>query len=230
MLWAREKEVVAGVNGPARENGVFLKGHKCPETMTASTSMEEVVDNSEVVLMVIPTQFVASTLAEAGQWFRPDHILCSCSKGIENSTLETCDEILHRVLPEHLVPRTAFLSGPSFAAEVAAGKPTVVTVASRTEGVAARVQSLMSTPTFRCYTSSDVTGVEMGGALKNVLAIACGISDGLGYGANARAALITRGLSEITKVAVARGANPLTFLGLSGMGDLVLTCTGDLSR
>lgn len=116
------------------------------------------------------------------------------------------------------------------ASQVAAGKPTVVTIASRTEAIAQRIQELLSTPAFRCYRTSDVTGVELGGALKNVLAIACGISDGLGYGANARAALITRGLAEITKVAVAKGANPLTFLGLSGMGDLVLTCTGDLSR
>ena len=127
-------------------------------------------------------------------------------------------------------PALAFLSGPSFAAEVARGMPCAVTIASRDEATAARVQTALSTPTFRCYRTTDVTGVEMGGALKNVLAIACGISDGLGYGGNARAALITRGLAETTRLAVARGADPLTLMGLAGMGDLVLTCTGDLSR
>lgn len=230
MIWAREKDVVDGINGPDRENRTFLAGHQCPAGLLASQDMAQVVGFAQLVLMVIPTQFVVPTMAQVGQLFRPDHILCSCAKGIENDTLETCDQILDRVLPPHMRNRTSFLSGPSFAAEVASGKPTVVTIAARDEAVAEQVQKTLSTPYFRCYRTSDVAGVELGGALKNVLAIACGISDGLGYGANARAALITRGLAEITKVAVARGANPLTFLGLSGMGDLVLTCTGDLSR
>ena len=147
----------------------------------------------------------------------------SCSKGILNGTLETVEELLLRVLPARLHARLAFLSGPSFAAEVARGLPTMVTVAARDEGVAAAAQVLLSAPLFRCYRTTDVTGVEMGGALKNVLAIACGISDGLNFGANARAALITRGLAEVTTLATAKGGHPLTMLGLGGIGDLVLT-------
>jgi len=221
---------VTAVNGPEHENTTFLKGVKLPEELTATTDMEAVVTQSEVLLMVIPTPFVARTLAPLAALLTPKHILVSCTKGILNDTLETPNEILARVLPEELHGRLAYLSGPSFAAEVAAGLPTVVTIAAADDAVAARAQALLSAPRFRCYRTNDVTGVEMGGALKNVLAIACGISDGLGFGNNGRAALITRGLSEMTRLAVASGANPLTMAGLAGMGDLVLTCTGDLSR
>eukprot|EP00891_Asterochloris_glomerata_P006959 jgi/Astpho2/6959/e_gw1.00107.109.1_t len=230
LLWAREQEVVADVNGPDRENKTFLKGYKCPEGMRATGDAAEVVQHAELLLMVIPTQFVAATLEPWKDKFRPGQILISCTKGILTDTLETVNQVLQRVLPSQLHQQLAYLSGPSFAAEVAGELPTAVTIASHNDIVAARAQSLLSTHRFRCYRTHDVEGVELGGALKNVLAIACGISDGLGFGNNGRAALITRGLVEITRLAVALGAHPLTMGGLAGMGDLVLTCTGDLSR
>jgi glycerol-3-phosphate dehydrogenase (NAD(P)+) len=152
------------------------------------------------------------------------------SKGIENGTLMTMTELLEDCLPEEYHPYIAVLSGPSFAKELAMRMPTVVTIAAHWEKVAQRCQKALATETFRSYTSKDVVGVQLGGALKNVIAIAAGIADGLGFGHNARAAIITRGLAEITRVAVRLGANPLTLSGLAGMGDLVLTCTGELSR
>jgi glycerol-3-phosphate dehydrogenase (NAD(P)+) len=230
MLWALEPEVADAIN-TQHENTVFLKGVDLPESLCASNDMSLVVGHGELVLMVIPTPFVERTISQVKDKLRPkDHILVSCTKGILNETLETPNEILKRVLPEELHPRLAFLSGPSFALEVAHEIPTAVTIASEDEAVAKRAQELLSTPRFRCYRTDDVVGVELGGALKNVIAIACGISDGIGYGCNGRAALITRGLDEITRLAVALGANPLTLAGLSGVGDMVLTCTGDLSR
>eukprot|EP00878_Enallax_costatus_P006700 GHUV01007024.1.p1 GENE.GHUV01007024.1~~GHUV01007024.1.p1 ORF type:complete len:332 (+),score=54.13 GHUV01007024.1:182-1177(+) len=229
-LWALEEEVVSSVNGTNRENSTFLPGHKCPDTLTATSNMTEAVANSELVLMVVPTPYIAATVKPIADLLRSDQIFVSCTKGILNDTLETPHEILLRLLPRTVHSQLAYLSGPSFAAEVVKQLPTVVTIAAQEDSVAARVQALLSTPRFRCYRTTDVTGVELGGALKNVLAIACGISDGLDLGNNARAALITRGMNEITKMAVAKGGNPLTMNGLAGMGDLVLTCTGDLSR
>lgn len=229
-VWAMEPEVVAGINGPPYENTQFLPGIKLPESMKASTDMVEVVTGTELILLVIPTQFIARTVGRISSVLQPHQIIVSCAKGISIDTLQTVNELLEGALPPALHPRLAYLSGPSFAKEVAQGCPTAVTIASVDDAVAERAQVLLSSPIFRCYRTNDVIGVELGGALKNVLAIACGISDGLHYGCNARAALITRGLSEISKMAAAKGANPLTMSGLAGMGDLVLTCTGDLSR
>jgi glycerol-3-phosphate dehydrogenase (NAD(P)+) len=163
--------------------------------------------------------------------FLPQHTpLMTVAKGIENETLLTMTELLEDCLPDEFHPYLAVLSGPSFAKELALRAPTVVTIASHWDKVALRCQKTLQTETFRAYTSSDVAGVQYGGALKNVIAIAAGIADGLGMGHNARAAIITRGLAEISRLAVRKGANPLTLSGLSGMGDLVLTCTGELSR
>ncbi|GLC41900.1 hypothetical protein PLESTB_001045100 [Pleodorina starrii] len=229
VLWARGSATVDAIN-TRHENTQYLPGYPCPPALRASTDLAEVITRSELMLMVVPTQYIVPTLGEAVQLLRPHQILVSCSKGISLGSLQTVEELLEGLVPEDFRPRLAYLSGPSFAAEVAGGQPAAVTVAAKDEQLAARVQSLLSNPRFRCYRSTDVVGVELGGALKNVLAIACGVSDGLGFGNNARAALITRGLYEITKLAVARGANPLTMSGLAGMGDLVLTCTGDLSR
>ncbi|KAL4427998.1 hypothetical protein ABPG75_002087 [Micractinium tetrahymenae] len=229
LLWALEPEVKRAVN-EEHENTTYLKGFKLPESLRASNDIKEVAAFGEVILMVIPTPFVERTVAQVVDALRDSSILVSCTKGILNDTLETPNEILKRVLPARLHPRLAYLSGPSFAAEVAKEIPTAVTVAADNDDVAKRVQEMLSTPRFRCYRTHDVAGVELGGALKNVLAIACGISDGLGFGSNGRAALITRGLDEITRLAVAAGASPLTLAGLSGIGDIVLTCTGDLSR
>ena len=159
-----------------------------------------------------------------------DVIVISASKGIERGSLATMAEVLEEILPAGTGFRSAFLSGPSFAIEVARGLATAVTVASLNEATARSAQDLFQTANFRVYTSSDVAGVELGGALKNVIALAAGMAVGLGLGHNATAALITRGLAEIARLGVARGANPLTLAGLAGMGDLILTCTGDLSR
>jgi len=181
--------------------------------------------------MVIPTPFVAATMKDLAELLRPgDQVLVSCTKGILNDTLETVNEILERVLPTAFHPRLSYLSGPSFAIEVAKELPTAVTIAAKDENVGIYVQSMLSTAKFRCYRTTDVVGLELGGSLKNVLAIACGISDGVGFGHNARAALITRGNNEIVRLALEKGANPHTMGGLAGVGDLVLTCTGELSR
>ncbi|KAK9797728.1 hypothetical protein WJX73_001344 [Symbiochloris irregularis] len=231
LIWAREEEVVRDINNPeVQENTVYLPGHRVPDGLKATGSMDELVAHSSVFLMVVPTPFVAATVSSMKDKLKPHQIMVSCTKGILNDTLETTNQILQRVLPPPMHAQLAYLSGPSFAAEVAREQPTAVTVASTDGQVAQRIQTLLSTPRFRCYRTNDVEGVELGGALKNVLAIACGIADGLGFGHNGRAALITRGLSEVTRLAVALGAHPLTMGGLAGMGDLVLTCTGDLSR
>ena len=229
LVWAREQEVVDSINNE-HENTIFFKGHTLSPNVKASTDIEEVTKHGELVLTVIPTAFLERVMNQVGAHLGPNQIIVSCTKGILNDTLETPDQILRRVLPAGLHSRLAYLSGPSFAAEVAANHPTAVTIASENEEVAIRAQELISTNRFRCYTTSDVVGVELGGALKNVLAIATGISDGLGFGSNGRAALITRGLAELSSLATKCGANPLTLLGLSGVGDLILTCCGDLSR
>ncbi|GBF98875.1 hypothetical protein Rsub_11479 [Raphidocelis subcapitata] len=227
-LWAREAALVERINS-TRENRAYLPGVKAPEGLVATTDLAKALNN-KFVFLVVPTPYIEATLGPYVDKIPPGTVLVSCSKGILNGTMETVEQLLRRVLPEEVHARLAFLSGPSFAKEVAQGLPTMVTVASRDEAVAQEVQEVLSSQLFRCYRTTDVTGVEMGGALKNVLAIACGISDGLNLGSNARAALITRGLAEVTTMATAMGAHPLTMLGLGGIGDLVLTCTGDLSR
>mmetsp|Transcript_5659 Transcript_5659/g.14445 ORF Transcript_5659/g.14445 Transcript_5659/m.14445 type:complete len:362 (-) Transcript_5659:150-1235(-) len=229
-LWCLEQEVAESINSE-HENKLYLPGVKCPEGLTASTDKHEVVKQSKLLLMVIPTPFVASTMKDLADVLRPeDQMLVSCTKGILNDTLETVNEILERVLPPAFHSRLSYLSGPSFAAEVATGQPTAVTIAAKDEEVGIFVQSMLSTPKFRCYRTTDVVGVELGGSLKNVLAIACGMSDGVGFGNNIRAALITRGNNEIVRLALEKGANPHTMSGLAGVGDLVLTCTGEQSR
>src|SRR5690606_7337072 len=185
---------------------------------------------AEMVIVSVPSHAVRDVMAQAAGWLPEEALIVSTVKGIELDTGKTMDAVLEEALPADHHPRLTALSGPSFAHEVARRKPTVLTVACRHEAYAIAVQSHLSCPWFRCYSDTDVIGVEIGGALKNVIAIAVGISDGLEMGANARAATMTRGLAEITRLGVRLGASPLTFLGLAGMGDLVLTCTGDLSR
>jgi glycerol-3-phosphate dehydrogenase (NAD(P)+) len=227
--WAREPAVVQAIN-VRRENTAYLPGIPISPKVRATTSMEEALLGAEMILIATPSHATREVMRGAVR-FLPEHVpLVTVSKGIENETLLTMTKLLEDCLPEQFHPSIAMLSGPSFAKEMAAGMPTVVTVASHFEKVAQKVQSALQTESFRTYTSTDVIGVELGGALKNVIAIAAGISDGLGFGLNARSALITRGLAEISRIAVRMGANPLTLMGLSGLGDLVLTCTGDLSR
>ncbi len=228
QLWALEPDVVAGVN-EHHENPRYLQGVPLQRTVVATDDIAEAVHDAGFVVAVSPAQHLRAVMTRAVQALRPDALVVSASKGIEKNTLQTMAEVLREVLPP-AVAATAFLSGPSFALEVAREQPTAVTVASEDARVAERVQGLFQTPYFRVYTSADVVGVELGGALKNVIAVGAGMAVGLGLGDNATAALITRGLAEIARLAESLGANRHTLSGLAGMGDLILTCTGKLSR
>ena len=226
-LWAREAEVVDAIRTRG-ENDVFLPGVPLPDSLVATGDLAAALAEAGVVVSAVPTQYVRSVFTGHGAALLETRAVVSVSKGIEVDTLRTPTEILVGVAGDSLVP--VALSGPSFAREVAEEHPTAVVAASRVPEHARLVRDLFSTSAFRVYSSDDVLSVELGGALKNVIAIAAGICAGLGFGRNSIAALITRGLAEITRIGVARGGEALTFAGLSGMGDLVLTCTGDLSR
>lgn len=229
VLWARNPEVVRGIN-EQRRNPSYQTASLLPTQIQATCDLAEAVDGASLVTLVVPSHTMRDLCGRIGPMFSPGVPIVSASKGIENETLATMEEVLNTALPRAMRSDLAFLSGPSFAAETIAHMATAVTVAARYTDVAETVQAAFSTSYFRCYTTEDVTGVELGGALKNVIAIAAGAADGLGLGHNSRAALLTRGLAEITRLAVKLGANPLTLAGLAGMGDLVLTCTGSLSR
>ena len=228
-MWSHDRTLAEEIER-TRENTAFLKGARFGDAFHCTADLKTAVAGAEIVVSVTASHFVRATMARAAEHLEPDAVVVSASKGIEVETLATMFDVLRDVLPGPIAGRLAFLSGPSFAKEVGAGKPTAVVVASRHLAVAKRIQAAISNARFRAYTSDDVVGVELGGALKNVIAVAAGVSDGLGLGHNSRAAIITRGLAEITRLAVHKGANPLTLSGLAGMGDLVLTCTGDLSR
>lgn len=228
-LWVYEDEIFEQIRD-ARENKVYLPGITIPELVRPHRDLETVAKEKTIVMMVTPTHVTRQVLSAMSACFKPGVILVSASKGVENDTLMTMSGLMEDVLPGELAFRKAVFSGPSFAREVSRGLPAAVTVASSSQGAARAVQELFSSPAMRVYTSQDMTGVELGGSLKNVYAIGAGIADGLGLGTNARAAMITRSLAEMSRLGVKMGANPLTFMGLAGMGDLVLTCTGDLSR
>ena len=228
-LWAFEPEVAQGIND-RRENPVYLKGIVLPEGIRATNQMAEAAAGKELVVFVAPSHVTRKVAAAAAPHLSAEAIVVCAAKGIENETLLTMSGVLEETLPAGIARRLVALSGPSFAREVAEKMPTAVSAASRDLKAAETVQQVFSTDYFRVYTGDDVIGVELGGAVKNVIAIAAGISDGMGFGTNTRAAIITRGLAEIARLGVKMGANPLTFAGLAGMGDLVLTCTGDLSR
>jgi glycerol-3-phosphate dehydrogenase (NAD(P)+) len=229
VLWAREPDIADAINREHR-NPAYLSDALLPEGVRATSDFVEALRGRELVICAVPSHGVRDVIARAGPHLPEGAILVSTVKGIELGTWMRMDQVFEEVLDPVHHPRLVFLSGPSFAREVAQGRPTAVTLACRVDAYAISVQQSISTPRFRCYTSSDVIGAELGGALKNVIAIAVGICDGMDLGQNARAALMTRGLREITRLGVQLGADPLTFLGLAGMGDLVLTCTGDLSR
>ncbi len=228
-IWARDPQLAAAIERE-RRNPAYLSHVEIPAQVRATADLAEALEDRELVICAVPSHGVREVMSRAAPHLPDGAIVVSTVKGIELGTWMRMDQVLEEVLgPEHR-PRLVFLSGPSFAREIADGLPTAVTLACREEAYAISVQESISSPWFRCYTSTDVIGVELGGALKNVVAIAVGICDGLGLGHNARAALMTRGLREITRLGVAMGADFTTFLGLAGMGDLVLTCTGDLSR
>jgi len=228
-LWGRDEKLVAAINQQHR-NPVYLPDIPLAPNIWATSCLEEALARCELVVCATPSHAAREVIGRAAEHL-PKHVpVITVSKGIENDTLQTMTEVLEDCLPEEYHPYIGVLSGPSFAKETALRMPTVVTIASRWDKLAARCQAIFHTDSFRTYTSSDVVGVQLGAALKNVIAIAAGIADGLGFGDNARAGIITRGLAEISRIAMRRGANPLTLSGLSGLGDLVLTCTGDLSR
>jgi len=231
QLWAFEREVVDSI-ATNRENSLYLAGLKLPPGVTATHDYAEALAGAEIVVSVMPSHHCRAVFQHIHPYLMPQTLLVSATKGIENTTHMRMTEIIQSVV-EHakgFSPRVGALSGPSFGQEVGRGDPTAITIASRDSELAQTIQREFSDPAFRVYTNDDVIGVELGGALKNVIAIAAGICSGLELGHNSVAALITRGLAEITRLAVACGGKPETLAGLAGVGDLVLTCTGSLSR
>ncbi len=228
-LWAYEKDLVERMK-MTRENDLFLPGFSLSSNLDFTADLSAAVSGKEMVLLVSPSQVMRLVVQQALEDFNPESLIVSASKGIENGTLLTMSQVLRELLPPSCHQRLAVISGPSFAKEVAAGIPTAVVAAAPQQDIAEQVQNIFTNAAFRVYTNNDILGVELCGALKNVMALAAGVSDGLGFGLNTRAALITRGLAEISRLGLALGAQAATFSGLAGMGDLVLTCTGDLSR
>jgi glycerol-3-phosphate dehydrogenase (NAD(P)+) len=225
-LWGRDASLVSTMQA-TRENPRYLPGIALSAGVRATTDHAEALRGADLVLVAVPSHFVRATLGPMVRAVPPGAAVLSATKGFEPGTALRMSELLAELLPEHPV---AALSGPSFAREVAGGKPAALVVASPDPAVARQLQERLTAPAFRLYTNRDLVGVEIGGALKNVMAIATGLSDGLGLGENARAALVTRGLAEIGRLALASGGQAATLAGLAGLGDLVLTCTGAESR
>lgn len=229
VIWCHGERTAREIN-EEHENKVYLGGIGLPGNLRATTDMAEALQEAQFIMEVVPSHVLREVMERAREHIPVGVPILSATKGIEQDSLMLMSDVLEDVLPVHCHPYLAYLGGPSFAREVATEQPTAVTVAAHSEKLAQIVQEIVNAPYFRVYTTIDVVGVEMGGALKNVIAIAAGAADGMGLGTNARAGMVTRGLGEISRIASRRGANPLTLSGLSGMGDLVLTCYGNLSR
>ncbi len=228
-LWMYETDLAAETER-LRENRTYLPGFTLPANLRVTSSLEQATKGMPFVLSVVPSHTVRAVTKQLVPFLSRDAVIVSASKGIEIETLMPLSEVFKDVLPGAFHSRLCFLSGPSFAKEVAQKFPTAVALASYDQQAGKKVQEIFSDGTFRIYTNSDVIGVELAGSIKNVIAIAAGVLEGLGYGYNTMAALLTRGLAEMARLGVAMGAAPRTFSGLAGMGDLVLTCTGGLSR
>lgn len=228
-LWVYETELADLIN-KTRINAWYLDGFELPDSMLVSHDMAEVLRYAQMIVSVTPSHAVRSVWRQCIPFLKPDTPIVCCSKGIEIGTGKLMSDILPEEFPNHSPAMFTYLSGPSFAKEVAQEHPTAVVIAGTNDDVVGRVQQTFRTPFFMTFTNHDVRGVELGGALKNVLAIATGIVEGLGWGFNTRAALITRGLYEMIKLGRELGAEAITFAGLAGIGDLILTCTGGLSR
>jgi len=228
-LWSYEDDVVRTIREDG-ENRAYLPGVRISREIHVSRRLEEVVPDADIVVSVSPAQHVDQVMRRAAKHLAPGALVVSASKGIETQTLRRMDEVLSAILPEQTAERLVVLSGPSFAAEVARGNPTAVVAASRSDEARLIVQRVFGSHVFRVYTNPDLIGVEIGGAVKNVVALAAGVCAGLEFGRNTEAALITRGLAEIARLATALGGQSSTIYGLAGLGDLVLTCTGALSR
>ena len=228
-LWVYEKEL-AGRMAATTENDLYLPGFRLPRNVEVVTELDCALDGAAIVLSVVPSHLVRGLYEQMAPWLKPAMVFVSATKGLENGTLRRASQVICETVAARFEPRVAVISGPTFAREVARGDPTALVVASTDPTVAEKIQGAFAGPTFRLYTSPDPVGVEIGGAVKNVVAIGAGVCHGLGFGSNAMAALITRGLAEMTRLAVAMGGRPQTLAGLAGLGDLVLTCTGELSR
>ncbi len=228
-LWCREPEVAKGIN-ENHINPLYVSELSLPENIEASDDLMDVVANHRILVMVIPTQFTRKVLKSIKDVVSADTVFVSASKGVEVETLTLISEIYSELFGQQGQQQSCYLSGPSFARDVIKQLPTAVAIAGTNLDLVKEIQHLFSTPYFRTYRMSDVIGLELGGALKNVIALAAGISDGLGFGNSARAALITRGLSEIMRLGSRLGAAPETFSGLSGLGDLLLTASSEMSR
>jgi glycerol-3-phosphate dehydrogenase (NAD(P)+) len=228
-LWCRNPETADSMER-TRANEGYLPGHTLPATITVTSDLEAAVRGKQFVVGVTPSHGIRAVLGKAVHVMDPDAIVINASKGLDEGSLATIDRVYTEIFPERIAKRATFLSGPTFANEIAAGTPAAIVLAGRDEATLKLAQEALTSLHFRIYRTEDVIGVLIGGALKNVVAIGAGVCDGLGFGSNTRVALMTRGLAEITRIGVALGAHPQTFAGLSGMGDLVLTCSGDASR
>jgi glycerol-3-phosphate dehydrogenase (NAD(P)+) len=229
-LWAYEREVVESIRS-RRVNELFLDGCPMPEGIAATNDLGEAIDGAELVLSVMPSHHARRVWTQMRPLLRPEMLLVSATKGLENDSLLRMTEVIRQVLGgDGFAPKLCAISGPTFAREVAKGFPTAISVASSDPSLSAQVQEALSDTAFRAYRCDDMVGLELGGSVKNVIAIAAGIVEGIGFGYNTAAALITRGLAEMTRLTVACGGKPETMAGLAGLGDLVLTCTGGLSR
>src|SRR6058998_1345526 len=228
-LWAYEREVVEAIRHK-HENTLFLPGVRLPTSLSPTISLGEALQDRELLVFAVPSHAARAVLRQIGPLLSGPIPLVSATKGIEEGTFQLMSQVIQETLPPGMHRSLAFLSGPSFAAEVCRGQPTAVVLAGEDVELVRRLQALLMTPFFRVYAGTDLIGVQLGGALKNVMALAAGVVDGLGLGHNTRAALITRGLAEMVRLGTVMGADARTFAGLSGIGDLVLTCTGGLSR
>jgi len=228
-LWCYEKDLGERLQ-KSKINDLYLPGVLLSQQLHVTSNLSEAITAKDLLLFVTPSQVTRQVLQQALPDLSSYALLVSASKGIENESLMLLSQVFEELLPQRLHQNLGFLSGPSFATEVSLGMPTAVVAAARNGVVAAEIQQVFSTEKFRVYRHNDIIGVELGGAMKNVIALAAGVADGLGFGHNTRAALITRGLAEMTRLGLKLGAQTETFAGLAGMGDLVLTCTGDLSR
>ena len=228
-MWVYEKDLALRMSR-LRENDLYLPGFQLASNVTVTTQVEEALEHADVVLGVMPSHHARGLYSKMLPGLRSSMLLVSATKGLEEGRLLRMSEVIREVVGARFKPNVAVLSGPTFAREVARGEPAAVVVASADLNLARKIQALLSGPALRLYTNSDVVGVEFGAALKNVIAIGAGVCHGLGLGNNTMAALITRGLAEMTRLSVAMGARVRTLAGLAGLGDLVLTCTGELSR
>jgi glycerol-3-phosphate dehydrogenase (NAD(P)+) len=228
-LWIREPEIydAACIH---RENKTFLPGVLFPRSVSFHNDLKPALKDTDIVFIAVPSEYCREMYGEISSFLTKNQIIVSLTKGIEYKSLKRMSELMQEIFDPEIASKIAVLSGPSFAREVSESHPTAVVAASRESTVSRTIQTFLSSGFFRVYTSNDVLGVELAGALKNIIAISAGISDGLGYGRNTLAALITRGIAEITRLGIKMGAKPDTFSGLAGIGDLVLTCTGKLSR